>query len=192
MRVNSEQRNRFLKKVRNILWTLRGKRLGVLGLAFKGDTDDVRESPALEIVSALLKEGASICAYDPVAIPNAKKILNHGNLSYASDPYTAACKCDAVLILTEWKEFAHLDLEKLRSVVKYPIVIDGRNLYQPKDMARSSFIYHSIGRSVAIPESMSHVEEPVFAQRESPTGFAATVGLRQAPDQAFAPPTPSI
>ena len=89
--------------------------MGVLGLAFKGDTDDVRESPALEIISALLKEGATVCAYDPVAIPNAKKVLNNNNLHYATDPYAAAYQCDALVILTEWREFAHLDVEKLRA-----------------------------------------------------------------------------
>ena len=87
MRVNTEQRTRFLKKIRNALWTLRGKRLGVLGLAFKGDTDDIRESAALEIISALLKEGACVCAYDPAAIPKAKEVLEKNNMSYAADPY---------------------------------------------------------------------------------------------------------
>ena len=188
MRVNAEQRSRFLKKVRSTLWTLRGKRLGVLGLSFKGDTDDVRESPALEIISFLLKEGASVCAYDPVAIPNAKKALNHSNMLYATDPYTAASHCDALLILTEWREFAHLDLEKLRSVVKYPIVMDGRNLYQPEDMARAGFIYHSIGRPVAIPESMSFVEKSDSLHRQSSTGLAGAA-FRRTLGQVFDVPT---
>jgi len=189
MRVNAEQRSRFLKKVRSTLWTLRGKRLGVLGLAFKGDTDDVRESPALEIISCLLKEGVSVCAYDPVAIPNAKKHLDNGNMFYAPDPYTAAKHCDALLILTEWKEFARLDLENLRSVVKYPIVIDGRNLYRPEDMARAGFIYHSIGRPVAIPENMSFVEKSDFVDRESSTDLV-TAAFRRTLGQVFDVPTP--
>jgi UDPglucose 6-dehydrogenase len=167
MRVNTEQRSRFLKKVRSALWTLRGKRLGVLGLAFKGDTDDVRESPALEIISALLKEGARICAYDPVAIPKAKEVLDQDNISYATDPYAAAAGCDAVLILTEWKQFAQLDLEKLRSAVKHPIVIDGRNLYRPAEMAAAGFVYHSIGRQVAIPERIFLETRPDAKLQES-------------------------
>jgi UDPglucose 6-dehydrogenase len=176
MRINIEQRGRFLKKVRNALWTLRGKRLGVLGLAFKGDTDDVRESPALGIISSLLKEGARVCAYDPVAIPKAKEMLQDAGILYATDPYGASSNCDAVLILTEWKEFAHLDLEKLRSVVKYPIVIDGRNLYRPERMARAGFVYHSIGRPVAAPEAMPVDDESHAMHREPATRFAAIAG----------------
>ena len=189
MRVNTEQRSRFLKKVRNALWTLRGKRLGVLGLAFKGDTDDIRESPALEIISALLREGARVCAYDPVAIPKAKEVLDKNNMFYAADPYTAASDCDAVLILTEWKEFAQLDLGKLRSVVKHPIVIDGRNLYRPAEMARAGFVYHSIGRSVAIPESMSLEGKSDATHRESTIRSATTAGWHQEPDQPYGPPS---
>src|SRR5450631_2421034 len=98
MRINEEQRHRFLRKVRNALWTLRGKRLGVLGLAFKGGTDDIRESPALEIISVLLKEGACVCAYDPVAIPKAKDVLN-SSTEFVNDPYEAARDADALLIL---------------------------------------------------------------------------------------------
>jgi UDPglucose 6-dehydrogenase len=187
MRVNTEQRTRFLKKVRNALWTLRGKRLGVLGLAFKGDTDDIRESAALEIISALLKEGACVCAYDPAAIPKAKEVLEKNNMSYAADPYMAAAGCDAVLILTEWKEFAQLDLEKLRSVVKHPILIDGRNLYRPADVARAGFVYHSIGRSVAIPESMTFDGKSEATRRESAIRLATIPGWRQEPGQPFQP-----
>jgi UDPglucose 6-dehydrogenase len=176
MRINAEQRARFLRKVRNALWTLRGKRLGVLGLAFKGDTDDVRESPALGIISALLKEGAQVCAYDPVAIPKAKEVLRDGGMLYAFDPYIASANCDAVLILTEWKEFAHLDLGKLRSVVKYPIVIDGRNLYRPGQMARAGFVYYSIGRPVAVPETMTVDGESHSINREPAIRFAAIAG----------------
>ena len=187
MRVNTEQRTRFLKKVRSALWTLRGKRLGVLGLAFKGDTDDIRESAALEIISALLKEGACVCAYDPAAIPKAKEVLEENNMSYAADPYMAAAGCDAVLILTEWKEFAQLDLEKLRSLVKHPILIDGRNLYRPADVARAGFVYHSIGRSVAIPESMTFDGKSEATRRESAIRLATIPGWRQEPGQPLQP-----
>ncbi len=156
MRINAEQRRRFVKKVQSALWTLRGKRLAVLGLAFKGDTDDVRESPAIEIIEALLREGATVRAFDPAAGGKAERMLSKG-ASFASSPYDAATGADALLILTEWREFANLDLQKVRALLKYPIVIDGRNLYEPQKMADAGLIYHSIGRNVAVPKQMESV-----------------------------------
>ena len=123
--INREQQRRFVQKVRSALWTLRGKRVGILGLAFKGGTDDTRESPAIAIVRELLKEGVSLCAYDPAAMPNAQKIFPPGVLEYAGDPYRAAAGRDALLILTDWNDFARLDLQKLRSVMRLPIILDG-------------------------------------------------------------------
>ena len=152
MRINVEQRRRFLKKVRSALWTLRGKQLGVLGLAFKGDTDDIRESPAIEIIQALLKDGARVRVYDPAAAESAAAVLPEHGVIYAADPYAAAAGSDALLILTEWKEFASLDLARLRALLKYPIVIDGRNLYEPNQMADAGLTYHSVGRPVGMPE----------------------------------------
>jgi UDPglucose 6-dehydrogenase len=154
IRINEEQRHRFLKKVRGVLWTLRGKRLGVLGLAFKGGTDDIRESPALLLVQELVREGCRLCAYDPAATERAKEALGNG-VEFAADAYQAAKGSDAVLILTEWEEFASLDLDRLRSVVRYPIVIDGRNLYDPAVMTEHGFSYYSVGRPPAL-----HVESP--------------------------------
>jgi UDPglucose 6-dehydrogenase len=154
IRINEEQRRRFIRTVRNALWTLRGKRLAVLGLAFKGGTDDVRESPAILLVQSLLQEGCQICAYDPAAHARAKEVLN-ASVEYANSPYEAATDADAVLILTEWEEFATLDLARLHAAVKYPIVIDGRNLYDPAVMTAHGFTYYSVGRPVAAPESQS-------------------------------------
>jgi UDPglucose 6-dehydrogenase len=154
IRINEEQRRRFIRTVRNALWTLRGKRLAVLGLAFKGGTDDVRESPAILLVQSLLQEGCQICAYDPAAHARAKEVLN-ASVEYANSPYEAATDADAVLILTEWEEFATLDLTQLHAAVKYPIVIDGRNLYDPAVMTAHGFTYHSVGRPVATPETQS-------------------------------------
>jgi UDPglucose 6-dehydrogenase len=151
MRINNEQRHRFLRKVRSVLWTFRGKRLGVLGLAFKGGTDDIRESPALLLVEELLREGCHICAYDPAAMERAKEVLKSG-VEFASDAYEAATGADAVLILTEWEEFAALDLERLRALVKYPIVLDGRNLYDPAVMVEHGFSYYSVGRPAALTD----------------------------------------
>jgi UDPglucose 6-dehydrogenase len=178
MSINVEQRRRFLKKVRSALWTLRGKRLGVLGLAFKGDTDDIRESPAIAIIEALLKDGAHVRVYDPAAAANAKKALPADRVFYASDPYDAAAGCDALLILTEWKEFASLDLLKLQALLKYPIVIDGRNLYEPEQMANAGIIYHSIGRAPGVPSHLSAIAQPNrvearFAVQDPPVDAAA-------------------
>jgi len=154
MRINEEQRQRFLRKVRNALWTLRGKRLGVLGLAFKGGTDDIRESPALALVQTLLQEGCQIAAYDPAAHERAREVL-HSTVEFATDAYAAARGADALLILTEWDEFASLDLDRLHQQLKYPIVIDGRNLYDPESMAAHGFTYYSVGRPAAMPETLS-------------------------------------
>lgn len=151
MRINSDQRARFLKKIRAAVWTLRGKQLGVLGAAFKADTDDVRESPAIAIIEALAKEGAQLMVYDPAGMPNAKKVLFAASVTFVEDQYAAARGSDALLILTEWAEFAALDLKRVRSMLKHPIVIDGRNLYEPAAMAKAGIIYHSIGRASAHP-----------------------------------------
>src|SRR5947207_12819351 len=154
MRINEEQRARFIRKVRSALWTLRGKKLGVLGLAFKGGTDDIRESPAILLIKSLLQEGCEIRAYDPAAHERAKEVLNSG-VSLSVSAYDAAHDVDALLILTEWEEFAALDLVRLRSEMKYPIVIDGRNLYDPEVMAAAGFTYYSVGRSAASPEPVT-------------------------------------
>lgn len=146
-KINSEQRRRFFQKVRSALWTFRGKKIGVLGLAFKGGTDDIRESPAVDIVQQLLVEGARVTAYDPAAAERAKEVLPPGpQMCYADDAYAAAQDADALLILNEWEEFAQLDLKRLHYTLRYPIIIDGRNLYEPDAMAQHGFTYLSIGR----------------------------------------------
>src|SRR5215469_1417143 len=151
IRINEEQRHRFIRKVRSALWTLRGKKLGVLGLAFKGGTDDIRESPAILLVEALLQEGCRICAYDPAAAERAQEELKAG-IELAENAYEAARGADALLILTEWEEFATLDLKQLHAELKYPIVIDGRNLYHPEVMAANGFTYYSVGRNAVSPD----------------------------------------
>ena len=145
--INDAQRDVFFNKVRAALWTLRGKRLAALGLAFKGDTDDIRESPALEVIRRLLEAGAYVTAYDPAAIERAQAVLPPSDkMRYAANLYEAADDADAVLILTDWKEFAEIDLVELNRTVRFPIVIDGRNLYKPQQMADHGFTYVSIGR----------------------------------------------
>jgi UDPglucose 6-dehydrogenase len=153
MHINEDQRQRFLRKVRSALWTLRGKNLGVLGLAFKGGTDDIRESPAIFIVQALIQEGSKITAYDPAAMPRTQELIPSG-LTFANSPYEAAHGADALLILTEWEEFANLDLNRLRQELKYPIIIDGRNLYDSEGMAAEGFSYYSVGRAASYPDGV--------------------------------------
>jgi UDPglucose 6-dehydrogenase len=152
IRINEEQRTRFLRKVRRALWTLKGKRLGVLGLSFKGGTDDIRESPAIAVVKSLLREGSEVIVYDPAAMPRAAEVLSGSGLSYAKSAYDAANRADALLILTDWEEFAALDLDRIRHSLRYPIVIDGRNLFDPEQIAKHGLIYFSVGRPDAVPE----------------------------------------
>src|SRR5436305_14340022 len=157
VRVNEDQRRRFLKKVRTALWTLRGKRLAVLGLAYKGGTDDIRESPALEIIRSLLHEQCSVVAYDPASGERASQLIT-GDVTYAEDPYQTAVGADALLILTDWEEFATLDLVRIKSLLRYPIVIDGRNLYSREAMQKAGLLYVSVGRAtVDLQSSRSSV-----------------------------------
>jgi UDPglucose 6-dehydrogenase len=151
-KINVQQKKRFLSKVRSALWTLRGKRLAVLGLAFKGETDDIRESPAIDLIEMLLAEGCSIVAYDPAAIRRAQAELPASpQLQYAEDAYAAACDADALLVLTDWREFASLDLDRLNTLMRYPIIVDGRNLFDPQRMSDHGFTYISIGRPAVYP-----------------------------------------
>jgi UDPglucose 6-dehydrogenase len=146
-KINETQKDIFFNKVRAALWTLPGKRLAALGLSFKGDTDDIRESPAIDVIRRLLDAGAFVSTYDPAAMDRAKEVLPPTDkLNYAADIYEAAKDADAVLILTDWKEFGEIDLTRLNQAIRFPIVIDGRNLYKPKEMLDHGFTYLSVGR----------------------------------------------
>jgi UDPglucose 6-dehydrogenase len=150
--INTQQKRRFFQKVRSALWTFRGKKIAALGLAFKGGTDDIRESPALEIVELMLREGALVRAYDPAAAARASETIPAGpQMRYVDDPYEAAQDADAVVILNDWQEFAELDLGRLRAAMRYPIVVDGRNLFDAAAMAAQGFTYMSVGRPAAHP-----------------------------------------
>jgi UDPglucose 6-dehydrogenase len=160
-KINEEQKRRFFQKVRSALWTFRGKKIGVLGLAFKGGTDDIRESPALDIVHQMLHEGSMVTAYDPAAAERAKEVLTPGtHMRYVDSPYAAAQDADALVILNEWQEFAELDLQRLHYTLRYPIVIDGRNLYDPAVMMEHGFTYLSVGRP-----GLSHTRDAAVGQR---------------------------
>jgi UDPglucose 6-dehydrogenase len=145
MDINQHQRIHVIQKLRDLLGQrLKDKTIGLLGLAFKPNTDDMREAPALEIARALLRENAKVKGYDPEAIPVAAKMLP--NLHLAKDPYELAKDCDALILLTEWNEFKHLDMARVKSLMNQPNFIDGRNLYEPELMAKYGFTYRGVGR----------------------------------------------
>jgi UDPglucose 6-dehydrogenase len=142
--INAEQMDRFVKKIINTLWVLKEKKIGVLGLAFKQNTDDVRMSPAIDLCHRLQKEGASLRVYDPQAMEKAKSVLK--DVTYVQDMNKVAEGCDALVVATEWPVFKNLDLERARKMMTHPIMFDGRNLFDPAEMERLGFIYKSIGR----------------------------------------------
>ena len=155
-KINETQKDIFFNKVRSALWTLRGKKIAALGLAFKGDTDDIRESPAIDVIRRLLDAGSTITAYDPAAMERSKAALPPTDkMRYADNLYDAAKDADAVLILTDWKEFAAIDLVKLSQAVRFPIVIDGRNLFNPQQMLDNGFTYVSVGRPASYQAQQS-------------------------------------
>jgi UDPglucose 6-dehydrogenase len=143
-RINAEQMERFVKKISETLWVLKDKRIGVLGLAFKQNTDDVRMSPAIDLCQRLQKEGAILRVHDPKAMEKARGALE--NVTFVEDMNAVAEGCDALVIATEWDEFKKLDLERARKALSHPILFDGRNLFDPAEMERLGFIYKSIGR----------------------------------------------
>ena len=144
-RINKEQRLLVIKKAKELLWNLKGKEIAILGLSFKPDTDDIRESPATEIISILLKEGALIRCYDPKAMENMKKIFP--DISYCQTPYECTKDASMLIFLTEWDEFKHLDFEKIKGMMKTPYIIDGRNFLNMEKLKKMGFIYKGIGRS---------------------------------------------
>jgi UDPglucose 6-dehydrogenase len=152
-RINDDQRHAFLQKIQKVVGGLKGKRFGVLGLAFKGGTDDIRESPAMAVVKALLSEGSMVAAFDPAAMGRAEAELQHKNLTYAETPYVAAHGADALLILTDWPEFSELDMEQMGAGLRHPLIFDGRNLYDRDKMAAHRLNYYSVGRLPAISGS---------------------------------------
>jgi len=142
--INNEQKKTFIKKIEKILWNVKGKTIGILGLAFKPNTDDMRSAPSIDIINDIQKEGAKIKAYDPKAMEKAKHLLK--NIEYCNNPYDVAKDADALVIATEWKEFKKLDLKKIKSLMKHSLIIDGRNIFNPYDVKKEGFTYISIGR----------------------------------------------
>jgi UDPglucose 6-dehydrogenase len=145
--VNKRRIERFVEKVRHELWVIRGHRIAVLGLAFKPNTDDVRFSPALELIRHFVREGAKVSAYDPQAAEKAKAVLPE--IQYCSSPYDAVREADAIVIATEWEEFRNLDWNQVKSLVSRPLIVDGRNMFHPDEMTARGFHYVSTGRPSA-------------------------------------------
>ncbi len=145
--INKRRIDRFVEKIRQELWVIAGRKLAVLGLAFKPNTDDVRFAPAIELIRALVRESAIVRAYDPQATEKAKAVLP--NLDYCSSPYEASADTDAILLTTEWDEFRALDWERIRGLVARPLIIDGRNMFTPEEITAHGFHYISIGRQPA-------------------------------------------
>jgi UDPglucose 6-dehydrogenase len=143
-KINAQQMDRFMRKISDTIWVLKDKTIGVLGLAFKQNTDDVRMSPAIELCQRLQKEGAALRVHDPKAMDKAKSLLK--DVTYVENMNDVAEGCDALVIATEWDEFKKLDLERVRKDLSHPIVFDGRNLFDPVEMEKLGFIYKSIGR----------------------------------------------
>jgi len=146
--INQRRVEVLIKKVRQALWVLRDKVIGVLGLAFKPGTDDIREAPSLRVIRALLDEGARLQLYDPKAMPNVQRILpaEEGRIRYCQTPYEAARAAQALLVLTEWNEFRDLDLHRIRELMEVPVIVDGRNVFAPEQVHRAGFEYLSVGR----------------------------------------------
>lgn len=142
--VNRQQRERMIAKIEKEVGSFKGKQIGILGLSFKPNTDDMREAPSVTIIRALQERGAKIVAHDPAAMEEAKKVLKE--VTYAADPYVVADGSDAIILMTEWNPFRNLDLDQIKKKLKSPIFIDLRNVYEPKKMAALGFKYTSVGR----------------------------------------------
>jgi UDPglucose 6-dehydrogenase len=148
--INRERAPRLVETIRKVLSPLDGKTVAVLGLAFKPNTDDMREAKSIEVIEQLQAAGATVRAYDPVATDNARALLPAG-VTYSASPYEAAQDADAVVLVTEWNEFKFINLERLRRVLRRRVIFDGRNIWEPERMRRLGFEYYSIGRKPVIP-----------------------------------------
>ena len=143
--INDYQRKAFLQKIKDSLWIIKDKTITILGLSFKPDTDDIRSAPSLDIIDALKEEGARLKVYDPAAMGKAKKLLND-KVKFCKSPYDACRSSDCLLIITEWSEFMELDFKKIKELMNRPLIIDGRNIYDPTVMKKMGFTYLGVGR----------------------------------------------
>lgn len=144
-KINKQQRENFVKKAEEKISGFKNKKIAVLGMSFKPYTDDMRGAPSIDIINAFLDKGAKIRAFDPAAMENAKAIFNE-KIYYSKDIYDAVSGCDALVILTEWREFSKMNLKKIKALLKNHVIIDGRNIFDPERMRKSGFAYYSVGR----------------------------------------------
>lgn len=143
--VNAQQKKQMAARVKTHFGSLHGKRIAIWGLSFKPDTDDIREAPSLEVIELLQAEGAEIAVYDPVAIENARQLLGEDQIIYSTSEYEAVENADAIILMTEWRQFRFLDLEKVLSCMRGNAFFDGRNQYKPEEMKKLGFAYHGVG-----------------------------------------------
>ena len=162
---NDDQPKRFISKIHRALGgdNLQGKTVGVLGLAFKPNTDDMREAKSLDVIADLLASGATVKAYDPIAIENTKQVFPQ--ITYCANAYEVASGADALVIVTEWNEFKVLNFERLASLMARTLILDGRNLYDPERLRRLGFEYHSIGRMSAKPLALSVPSDAAHSEK---------------------------
>jgi len=163
MDINRDQRRQVVHKLRDALGSLSGRKIGLLGLAFKPNTDDMRDAPSVEIAGMLQHDGAEVWGYDPVAHPVAERVMP--DVMLADSPYDLAVGSDALVLLTEWNEFKHLDLERIREAMRMPIIVDGRNVYEPPAMREAGFVYLGIGRGYSSDSGVS-AKPRAFAAQE--------------------------
>jgi UDPglucose 6-dehydrogenase len=176
MQINADQRRSVVTKVRELAGGLANRTIGMLGLAFKPNTDDIRESPGIDLVRMFQEEGALVKAYDPVAMPGAVRVLK--DVKLCEDAYDLAEDCDAIVLATEWNEFKNLDLRRVKRVMKLPVFIDGRNLYDPTVMYEIGFIYRGLGRGYGLPHPNSHTTKIEGSVIKSGNGWGTTVSKK--------------
>lgn len=146
-RINEEQKDVIIDKILKLIWNIPGKTIGILGLSFKPNTDDIRNAPSIDIINRLITQGARIKAYDPKAMEKSRGVLQKG-ITYCKDAYDVARGSDCLVILTGWNEFKELDFRRLKKLLKQPTIVDGRNIYDPKMMKKMGFVYTGVGRKV--------------------------------------------
>lgn len=143
-RINDHQSRLVVRKAKDLLWNLNNKTIGILGLAFKPETDDIREAPSIKVIKQLQQEGVKIKAYDPKAMDNVRQVFP--DIELCQDPYQVAEGSDALVIVTDWEEFKKMDLQKVKGLLNQPVIIDGRNMFDPDEMEKLGFTYQGVGR----------------------------------------------
>jgi UDPglucose 6-dehydrogenase len=146
LEVNARMRSHWVQKIKLAMECLENKTIAILGLSFKPNTDDIRESPAIEIALDLLQQGVKLKVYDPVAMSNARRVLNGENLEFCSDAYAALACADGMVVATEWNEFRNLSLEKAKELLRHPLIFDMRNVFDPEKASSLGFRYFATGR----------------------------------------------